>query len=307
LKFALLHRKDDVVGLLSQFRHHNDRFQELVNAGDKSDNTLKKYKTILSHLRDFLNGKDIPIKKVDTSFINDFHHYLISVKGIKNNTTVRYCRLFGCVLRKAKRAGVIDDSPGDDYNGKNNKKATVYLTPEELKMLVKFKPIDEPTALVKDLFLFACYTGLSFADIEKLSTSEVYVTEGRTWVSCERQKNSIPFKVLLIPQALEIFERYSEHREVIDDDSVFPVPSNQHVNRTLKAIIGALGIQKRITFHKARHTFASAVAIPNGMPMEYVSKVLGHRTLKTTEQFYAEVRQEDMIKYMDRIAAAMSV
>jgi site-specific recombinase XerD len=142
---------------------------------------------------------------------------------------------------------------------------------------------------VRDIFLFSCYTGLAYADVKKLKRSEIIIgIDGEQWLVSRRQKTDISARIPVLPAALTIIERYKNHPQCHDKDQVLPILSNQKMNAYLKEIADACRIQKTLTYHIARHTFATTVTLTNGVPIETVSKMLGHRNLRTT-QHYAKI------------------
>jgi integrase len=168
----------------------------------------------------------------------------------------------------------VDRRPLDEYE----------LRAVEMK---KFK--NERLQKVRDIFLFCCYTGLSYVDVQKLKRSEIIDGfDGRKWLSIKRQKTDTPSKIPLLAVPLQILDRYSDHIQCISQDRLLPVMTNQRMNSYLKEIADVCGIERNITFHLARHTFATTVTLSNNVPIESVSKMLGHKDLRTT-QHYAKI------------------
>ena len=164
-----------------------------------------------------------------------------------------------------------------------------FLTEYELNKIATKKFSFERLEQIRDVFLFCCYTGLAFADIEKLKPSEIRIgIDGNKWIFTNRQKTDTLSRVPLLPVAIDILEKYQDHPACANSNKVLPVISNQKYNEYLKEIAGICGINKKMTTHTARHTFATTVTLCNGVPMESVSKMLGHKNLKTT-QHYAKV------------------
>jgi site-specific recombinase XerD len=158
---------------------------------------------------------------------------------------------------------------------------------------------------VRDVFLFCCYTGLAFADVEKLKPSEIGIgVDGTKWIFTNRQKTDTLSRIPLLPIAMDLLEKYKDHPACINSEKVLPVLSNQKYNEYLKEIANICSINKKLTTHTARHTFATTITLSNGVPMESVSKMLGHKNLKTT-QHYAKVLDkkisEDMKLLKDKM------
>ena len=164
-----------------------------------------------------------------------------------------------------------------------------FLTEHELNRIVSKKFTSERLSQVRDVFLFCCYTGLAFVDVEKLKPSEIGIgIDGTKWIFTHRQKTDALSRIPLLSVAIDILEKYKNHHDCINSGKVLPVLSNQKYNDYLKEIAGICSINKKFTTHTARHTFATTVTLSNGVPMESVSKMLGHKNLKTT-QHYARV------------------
>jgi integrase len=175
------------------------------------------------------------------------------------------------------------------------------LDETELAAIVEKKFTNERLRKDRDIFIFCCYTGLSYVDVKKLKRSEVIDGfDGKKWISIKRQKTDTPSKIPLLPVALKILERYSEHIQCINHDSLLPVMTNQRMNSYLKEIADICGIDRNITFHLARHTFATTVTLSNNVPIESVSKMLGHKDLRTT-QHYAKIVDKKLSNDMEAL------
>jgi integrase len=179
------------------------------------------------------------------------------------------------------------------------------LTDKELLLIYSKIFTTERLNYVKDIFLFCCYTGLAYIDVKKLKRAEITTgTDGEWWIFTRRQKTETVSKIPLLPVALKIVEKYANNAECSQHGSVLPVLSNQKMNAYLKEIADVCGISKNLTFHIARHTFATTVTLSNGVPIETVSKMLGHKSLKQT-QHYAKILDlkisEDMQLLRDKL------
>ncbi|WP_312824413.1 site-specific integrase [Epilithonimonas sp.] len=164
-----------------------------------------------------------------------------------------------------------------------------YLTKEEIQAIYDKEFASERLSQVRDIFLFSCYTGFAYVDVKKLSKSHINVgIDGDKWIFTNRQKTNTSTRVPLLPLAQELILKYEEHPECVNLNVLFPVLSNQKMNSYLKEIANVCGINKELTFHIARHTFATTVTLSNGVPIESVSKMLGHTNIKTT-QHYAKI------------------
>lgn len=175
------------------------------------------------------------------------------------------------------------------------------LTEYELIAIANKQFAVERLAIVRDIFLFSCFSGLAYADVQKLKRTEIFIgVDGNQWITSRRQKTDTTAKIPLLPPALAIMERYHNHIQCRFDDKVLPVLSNQKMNAYLKEIADVCGITKTLTFHIARHTFATTITLSNGVPIETVSKMLGHRNLKTT-QHYARILDKKVSEDMNSL------
>jgi site-specific recombinase XerD len=164
-----------------------------------------------------------------------------------------------------------------------------YLNAEELALMASKKLVSDRVRQVRDIFLFSCYTGLAYADVKKLKRSELVTgLDGQKWIYTSRQKTDTDSRIPLLPQALRLLVQYEDHPQCVNDGLLLPVLSNQKMNSYLKEIADACGITKELTYHIARHTFATTITLANGVSIESVSKMLGHTNIKTT-QHYAKI------------------
>ena len=278
--------------LIVIFEDHNKKMKELVGK-EFSINTYKKYETTISHTKEFLKSyysiNDLSIKQVDIAFINDFDFYLRNSKNCNNNSTIKYIRNFGKIIKQCYSNGWIDKDPFLNYKGKVREVERVYLSQEEIESLLnkdfKIKRLD----LVRDMFLFSCFTGLAYIDVFNLTKSHIIIgIDGEKWISTHRQKTESASKIPILPVTKSIIEKYEKHPQCLNENRLLPILSNQKMNAYLKELADICEIPKELTFHIARHTFATTVTLTNGVPIESVSKMLGHKNLRTT-QHYAKV------------------
>ena len=183
------------------------------------------------------------------------------------------------------------------------------LSKQELQTLADKKFPSERLIQVRDIFLFCCFTGLAYADIKKLKRSEIAIgIDGEKWIFTSRQKTETASRIPLLPSSLRIMEKYNNHPQCLNEDRLLPVLSNQKMNAYLKEIADVCKINKNFTFHIARHTFATTVTLSNGVPIETVSKMLGHKNLRTT-QHYAKILDrkvsDDMKELKDKLLKAI--
>ena len=278
--------------LIIIFEDHNKRMKELV--GKKfSINTYKKYETTLSHTREFLKYQyslnDISIKQVDIAFINDFDFYLRNTKNCNNNSTIKYIRNFGKIVKQCCVNGWIEKDPFLNYKGKVREIERIYLSEKEIEAILNKEFKIKRLELVRDMFIFSCFTGLAYIDVFNLTLSNIIIgIDGEKWISTHRQKTESASKIPILPVTQMIIDKYENHPQCINEQRLLPILSNQKMNAYLKELADICEIDKELTFHIARHTFATTVTLTNGVPIESVSKMLGHKNLRTT-QHYAKV------------------
>lgn len=291
-KNKLLGIEENQRKLLIIFEDHNKRMKELVGK-EFSNNTFKKYETTLSHTKEFLKHQykinDISIKRVDIAFINDFDFYLRNTKNCNNNSTIKYIRNFGKIVKQCYVNGWLEKDPFLNYKGKVKEVERTYLTELEIEVLLNKNFKINRLELVRDIFLFSCFTGLAYIDVHNLTKSNIIVgIDGEKWISTHRQKTESASKIPILPVTQMIIDKYENHPQSTNEDKLLPILSNQKMNAYLKEIAAICNINKELTFHIARHTFATTVTLTNGVPIESVSKMLGHKNLRTT-QHYAKV------------------
>ncbi len=248
---------------------------------------------------------DIDINKLDYEFITEYEFWLKSVRNCDHNTSMKYLSNFRKIVNRCLLKGWLHRNPFLGFKMTKREVERVVLTESELQALSTKQFTVERLNLVRDIFLFSCYTGLAYADVQKLKRSEIIIgVDGEKWVVSRRQKTDITAKIPLLPPALKIINYYTNHPQCLLQDRILPILSNQKMNAYLKEIADLCEIPKNLTFHIARHTFATTVTLSNGVPIETVSKMLGHRNLKTT-QHYAKILDvkisEDMKRLKEKI------
>jgi site-specific recombinase XerD len=292
IKNCFLGKTEKPVMLVDVFKEHNRKVAALVNQ-EFAPGTVTRYETTLKHTQDFMQWKykinDIRVKEIDHRFISEFEFYLRSERKCNNNSALKYIKNFGKIIRICLASGWITINPFLNYKIKIKKVDRPFLSKEELETMAAKKFVSDRLELVRDIFLFSCYTGLAYIDVQQLKRSEVVQGfDGEQWIFTSRQKTDTPSRVPLLPYALTIIEKYRDHPQCEDRDKALPILSNQKMNAYLKEIADVCGISKDLTFHIARHTFATTVTLLNGVPIESVSKMLGHTNIKTT-QHYAKI------------------
>lgn len=250
-----------------------------------------RYRRTLVYLKDFLldefKARNYTLKKIDLHFLETYFQYLRSDKKLGHNTALKFVQMIKSNLRPVIKSGII---VGDPFHGLKLRPKPVYpdyLTKEELNKVIVLKIDDRILDQKRDLFLFACYTGLSYIDLAKLNSSDIMQDADDSWyIKKTRQKTGEQFIIPLLPAAERILRKYSLSGDLRDIG--WKVITNQKLNLGLKELGRQCGLSKPLHMHLARHTFATTVTLSNGVPIESVSKMLGHSNIRIT-QHYAKV------------------
>ena len=306
----LLEKERNVRMLIPIFQDHNDRMKELLGK-QYAPGTLQRFEVTLNHLKGFLLWKyevtDIRLDKLDFAMITDLEFYLRSVKNCSNNTAVKYIRNFRKIINICLNNDWIEKNPFSKYEGKVYEVDKEYLTEEEIQKIYTKKFMNTRLEQVRDIFIFCCFTGLAYIDVQQLRQDHLGIgIDGNKWIFKNRQKTDTRSKIPLLPIAEELVRKYANHPKCVNEDRILPVLSNQKMNSYLKEIGDVCGIQKEITFHMARHSFATSVTLTNGVPIESVSKMLGHKSLRTT-QHYAKIVDKKVSDDMEVLRQKLSL
>lgn len=274
--------------------YHNTKMVNVLKPG-----TMKNYYTTERYLHKFQRQKqktkDIYLKQLNYRFIIDFEQYLRNYTNSKkqlmlsNNGVMKHLERFKKTINLGIKLEWITKNPFHQFQLKFEKYDRQYLTERELQLIEDTNFNNERLERVKDCFLFSCYTGLSYIDVKELTVNQIAKgIDNNDWIFTKRGKTNETVKVPILPQAMDIIKKYNDVSKYRTSKPLLPLSSNQKTNSYLKEIATEIGIHKNITFHVARHTFATTVMLSNGVPIETVSKLLGHTKLSTT-QIYARV------------------
>ena len=291
-KNRLLGTKERERMLIPIFKEHNSKIKELIGI-EYALGTLVRYKTSLSHTIEFLQWKykvsDIELNKIDHAFVTDYEFFLRTVRNCANNTTVKYIKNFNKIIKICLANDWLVKNPFANHKCKVKEVERVYLSEDEIQNIINKDFKTERLSLVRDIFLFSCFTGLAYVDVKNLTKSHISIgIDGDKWIFTHRQKTESASKIPVLPVTQMIIDKYENHPQAVNGDKLLPILSNQKMNAYLKEIAAVCEIEKELTFHIARHTFATTVTLTNGVPIESVSKMLGHKNLRTT-QHYAKV------------------
>lgn len=278
--------------------------------------TIKNYKTTERYLREFIwqyyGKKDYNLLDLSYRFIVDFETFLRQYKPIdhhqplNNNGVMKHIERLRKFTNLAVTLEWIPRDPFAQFKKHFERVERKCLSADELKLLCnktfKIKRLQQ----VLDMFLFSCYTGLSFIDLSVLSRNDIVKRDNnKDWIFLNRTKTNEPVRVPLLPKALLLIEKYKDDVRSLENNTIFPCISNQRMNGYLKEIAEICGIEKNLTFHIARHTFATTVTLSNGVPIESVSKMLGHTSIRTT-QIYAKVVEHKISSDMNKLEQTLN-
>lgn len=289
--------------LLGAFDKDNATFQKRVGT-DRVKGTYMARVRARNHVAAFIKANykrsDLSMLELTPDFIKEFAVFLSTDRGLQNGSIWTNCMWLKGVVMRAHFNGLIPRNPFAQFHISPNIKEREYLTEEELKTLMTHEFADAKLSYIRDIFVFASFTALSFVDVKELTTDDIVEVNGEKWILSKRHKTKVPFQVKLLDIPLQIIKRYEEFQT---DKSVFPNLNYWSICKPLKKMIKECGIKKDISFHCARHGFAT-LALSKGMPIESVSRVLGHTNIVTT-QLYAKITTQkidhDLTMFGDKL------
>ena len=289
--------------LLGAFDKDNATFQKRVRT-DRVKGTYMARVRARNHVAAFIKANykrsDLSMLELTPDFIKEFAVFLSTDRGLQNGSIWTNCMWLKGVVMRAHFNGLIPRNPFAQFHISPNIKEREYLTEEELKTLMTHEFADAKLSYIRDIFVFASFTALSFVDVKGLTTDDIVEVNGEKWILSKRHKTKVPFQVKLLDIPLQIIKRYEEFQT---DKSVFPNLNYWSICKPLKKMIKECGITKDISFHCARHGFAT-LALSKGMPIESVSRVLGHTNIVTT-QLYAKITTQkidhDLTMFGDKL------
>ncbi|OQD42708.1 integrase [Croceivirga radicis] len=308
IKARYLGKDENNHSILNIIAYHNEDMKGKLKWG-----THKNYYTTQGYISKFLlksyKTSDIYLKELDYNFITQFEKYLRNYipedhqQRMGNNTVMKHIERFRKLVNLSIKLGWIERDPFANFKAKFIKNERGFLSLLELKAIEDKSFTTTRLQLVKNLFVFSCYTSMSYIDVINLTGENLCIgINGELWIYYRREKTTKPIRVPLLPKALEIVEKYKSNKKSISQGTIFPKINNQKLNSYLKEIADVCGINKNLTFHIARHTFATTVTLSNGMPIETVSKLLGHTRISTT-QIYAKVIERKVSDDMQQLRA----
>ena len=289
--------------LLGAFDKDNATFQKRVGT-DRVKGTYMARVRARNHVAAFIRANykrsDLSMLELTPDFIKEFAVFLSTDRGLQNGSIWTNCMWLKGVVMRAHFNGLIPRNPFAQFHISPNIKEREYLTEEELKTLMTHEFADAKLSYIRDIFVFASFTALSFVDVKELTTDDIVEVNGEKWILSKRHKTKVPFQVKLLDIPLQIIKRYEKFQT---NKSVFPNLNYWSICKPLKKMIKECGITKDISFHCARHGFAT-LALSKGMPIESVSRVLGHTNIVTT-QLYAKITTQkidhDLTMFGDKL------
>ena len=292
-------------GILELFDRHNDEFAGKVGFG-RTFGTYVRYRTVYRHLQSYVAQRyhcnDVPLKNIGTSFVGGFDAWLRMKRHLAPNSVWGYMITLKHIFSLARNEGLMTVNPFSSYVNSYTGVDRGYLSEEELVRLMEAPVQGGIEERVRDLFLFSCFTGLSYVDIKNLREENIQqFFDGCWWVIVRRHKTHVESNVRLLDVPLKLVEKY---RGRSGDGRVFPVPSDNCCNENLKRLAARCDIRTHVTFHVGRHTFAT-MSLNRGMPVETLSRILGHTNIRTT-QIYAKITNRKISEDMARLADVLS-
>lgn len=293
--------------LLKVYAQYNEDYEKLYKAGMRSWGSLRKYRCVYRHLQEFLQSRyhvnDISLKELTPAFITDFEAFLRTDKHLCENSLSVYMLPLRTMVFRAIDNGWLTRDPFHDYKVPKVETTRGFLTKEEIHLLMNAELKRKTMQLIRDLYLFCCFTGLSFADLKNLKEEHIQTFfDDSEWIMIDRQKTGVRLTIKLLDYPKSIMEKY---RGLCADGRIFPVPCYSDCRGILLRVAKRCGITKHLTWHMSRHTMATEICLTNGVPIETVSSILGHKNIKTT-QIYAKITKEKLNKDMDKLSLQLN-
>jgi integrase len=289
------------IGTIQCFNEFLEKKKKLIGI-DILLGTWKKFNYSHLQVKDFIKWKygkqDYPLCKLKLQFILDFEYYLKTERGQSQVTINKAIQRFRKPIKDALGEGYLEKDPFVFHKPVWVRKEVIFLSTEELEKLESHNFSQPRLQLVKDLFIFCCYTGLAYHEMSHLKKKHIIKGfDGNLWIQIKREKTSKIISVPLLPKAKVLLDKYNNEA----DNFALPKFSNQKINSYLKEITGIVGIEKLVSHHTARKTFASTILLYNDVPMEIVSELLGHSSMKITQEYYGKVVQKKVSEEMNKL------
>lgn len=286
------------ITILGAYDLHNEKTKKLIGV-DFNELSWSRYvesrRKVASFIVKFYNKKDIKLRDLDLKFIKDLEYYFKTELHLKQATVYRSMQRVKKIIQFAIAENYLQRDPFILFKNKKYRAEIVFLTVEELNLIEKHSFTQKRLQQVKDMFVFCCYTGLAYQEMASLKKDNIIINfDGNKWIQIKRQKTHKVISLPLLSKAELILNKYND----LDRETLLPVISNQKFNSYLKEIKDLLGIDKKLTHHIARKTFATTVLLYNEVSMEIVSELLGHSNMSVTQEHYGKVVQKSISKEM---------
>lgn len=304
-KFFCLEKKEEPKTLIAVFQEHNDRCMQLVGK-DFALITIRRYESCKRYLAELIklnyNQDDLPLKDLNGEFIRAFDFYMKTEKECAQNTVIRYMKCLKKITNLSLANEWINKDPFIGIKFHEKEVNREFLTWDELQAVINKKFELPRIDLVRDIFIFCAFTGLSFIDVKQLTSEHIVKDrEGNYWIRKARQKTKNMCNIPLLDIPLAIIEKYKGYPICEKRNVLLPVPCNQKMNSYLKEISDLCGIKKNLSTHSARHSYATSVCLANGVSIENVAKMLGHSDIKMTKR-YARVLDQSILNDMQKVS-----
>ena len=301
IKMEFLGKKEDIGTIMELFDRHITDVKKQVGVS-VSAATWQKYNLCKKHFTAFLKSKysrtDLKLSELTYVVLHDFDLYLRTTVGQAHNTATKTLKTFKTITIFGGKLGVLHHDPFINLHFHMEPVDRGFLTDEEILRIANKDLGIQRLELVRDIFIFSCFTGLAYIDVANLTPDHIVTMDDKQWIMTKRQKTSVETNVLLLDIPRAIIAKYSH--KTYRDGKLFPVLTNQKTNSYLKEIADLCGIKKKLTFHLARHTFAT-MSLSKGVPIESVSKMLGHTNIRTT-QIYARITNKKIEHDMEQLS-----
>ena len=301
IKSEFLGKKEEIDTLMQLFEKHNGDVAKQVGVS-VGKATLQKYNVCKRHFSEFLEKQykrsDLKLTELTYVVIREFDLYLRTEVGQNANTATKTMKTFKTITLLGQKMGVLLHDPFMNHRFHIEPVNRGFLTDEEILLIANKDLGISRLELVRDIFIFSCFTGLAYIDVSNLTPDHIVTLGDKQWIMTQRQKTSVETNVLLLDIPKAIIAKYGG--KTYRNGKLFPMLTNQKTNSYLKEIADICGIKKNLTFHLARHTFAT-MSLSKGVPMESVSKMLGHTNIRTT-QIYARITNKKIEHDMEELA-----
>lgn len=315
VKCKYLGKEEKSHTILEAIKIHNEKMEALVEKDEYASGTLKRFQVLERHIKDYIaekySKKDFNVKSIDHEFIDGFDFYLHTSKDNDTNTANKHLKNLKKIVSICRRYKWISTDPFFGYILKSKPVHRGFLTADELQKITEKRFTTTRLSQVRDFFLFSCYTGLSYVDVQKLKFSDIGIgVDGERWIFSYRKKTDTRLAIPLLPIATKILDRYSNSPCCSNQGKALPISSNQKMNEYLVEIAAIAGVNQTLGNRIAKRTFATTVLLRNGVPIETVSRLLGHMNIRTT-QLYAKVLDtkvsEDMAPLMGKFVSRYQI